>query len=165
MNLSSSPNFVEREAAYLAARERIFGMDDAELKEAARQRPRNVPVVARRMIAHALGQRINHSQQAQGYDTRHSDEQAAVDDIERRIKVNLDLHQNTSPDSSARADENVKCIGAEGNSSGYCPRSSAKNGLVIPKLSMKEENMGAAKRMFAHALGIQASKDGVSRGK
>ncbi|XP_056683078.1 uncharacterized protein [Spinacia oleracea] len=178
MNITSSPNFVEREAAYLAARERIFGMNEVDAKEAAIQRPRNVPVVARRMIAHALGQRINHCSQDQGDDdVGHSNGQSVVDDIERRIKYDLDLHQETSSDFNVSPDKNVKCINAEGdclpaaqenllrkasdrNSSGGGPRPSG-----IPKLSMREENMGAAKRMFAHALGIPASKEGVSRGK
>ncbi|XP_057856667.2 uncharacterized protein LOC131066009 isoform X2 [Cryptomeria japonica] len=52
----------EREAAYLAARERIFSLssceENGEQKEQATPRPRTVPVVARRMIAHALGKRI-----------------------------------------------------------------------------------------------------------
>ncbi|XP_021734408.1 R3H domain-containing protein 1-like [Chenopodium quinoa] len=186
MNLPSAPNFVEREAAYLAARERIFGMDEVQAKEAARQRPRNVPVVARRMIAHALGQRINHCNQNQGYDARHSNGQAMVDDLERSIKYDLDLHHKSSPDSSVSTDNIVECISAEGNNAGDCfpaahgillpeasdrnssgsgHRPSGRNGLVISKMSMKEENMGAAKRMFAHALGIPASKDGISRGK
>ena len=33
MNIASSPNFVEREAAYLAARKRIFGVDEVGLNK------------------------------------------------------------------------------------------------------------------------------------
>lgn len=165
MNLASSPNFVEREAAYLAARERIFGVDNVELKEGRRQKPRNVPVVARRMIAHALGQRIN---QAQGYDATHSNEQTIVDGIEK-ININSDLQPETSPACSDWAVKNLKCRRAEGNDAIDCSptanRPSGRNRVASSKMSMREENQGAAKRMFAHALGIQASKDGVSRGK
>lgn len=57
-----SISFEEREAAYLAARERIFSLSSSEEidepKEQLVPRPRTVPVVARRMIAHALGKRI-----------------------------------------------------------------------------------------------------------
>lgn len=57
-----SISFQEREAAYLAARERIFSPSSSEEigepKEQVVPRPRTVPVVARRMIAHALGKRI-----------------------------------------------------------------------------------------------------------
>ncbi|XAR65857.1 hypothetical protein NMG60_11011835 [Bertholletia excelsa] len=54
----------EREAAYLAARERIFTRYDCGANEHNMQKPRNIPVVARRMIAHALGRKINPSNQA-----------------------------------------------------------------------------------------------------
>lgn len=187
MNLASSPNILEREAAYLAARERIFGMVEVELKESTRQRPRNVPVVARRMIAHALGQRIDNCNQTQINVSRHSNGQAIVDDIKSGIEFNLDLQQETLPDSGVCRNKNVKSTRAEGNdavgclpaahvekllqkasnrtSSGAGPRPSGRNGLVTSKMTMREENLGAAKRMFAHALGIQASKDGISRGK
>jgi len=57
-----SISFEEREAAYLAARERIFSLSSSEEidepKEQLVPRPRTVPVVAQRMIAHALGKRI-----------------------------------------------------------------------------------------------------------
>lgn len=50
----------EREAAYQAARERIFSdrasvSPESSSEQRETQRPRPVPVVARRMIAHALG--------------------------------------------------------------------------------------------------------------
>ncbi|KAF9621778.1 hypothetical protein IFM89_027632 [Coptis chinensis] len=44
----------EREAAYLAARERIFSEENGGIRESVAPKPRNVPMVARRMIAHAL---------------------------------------------------------------------------------------------------------------
>ena len=56
---SLSQSLEERKAAYLIARERIFSMKLEEVKEPGEQKPRSVPVVARRMIAHALGQRIH----------------------------------------------------------------------------------------------------------
>ena len=56
--VSIQQSLEEREAAYSVARERIFSMKLDEVKEPGEQRPRSVPVVAHRMIAHALGQRI-----------------------------------------------------------------------------------------------------------
>lgn len=56
---STALSLEDREAAYQAARERIFSdpllisEDTTEHKETQRVRP--VPIVARRMIAHALG--------------------------------------------------------------------------------------------------------------
>ena len=59
-NLSSFKLSLEaREAAYLAARERIFSMDVREIREPVKQKPHTIPIVACRMIAHALGQKIN----------------------------------------------------------------------------------------------------------
>ena len=104
MDIASSPNFLEREAAYLAARERIFGIEELESQEATRQKPRHDPVVARRMIAHALGQRIIQSSQVKDDDSGPSHQPLDVCDIERKIKVNLDLHKETSPNSSSHGD-------------------------------------------------------------
>ncbi|KAF9606227.1 hypothetical protein IFM89_023810, partial [Coptis chinensis] len=44
----------EREAAYLAARERIFFEENGGIRESVAPKPRNVPMVARRMIPYAL---------------------------------------------------------------------------------------------------------------
>lgn len=55
---SGEHSLAEREAAYLAARERIFSMDARTVAEPVRQKPRSVPIVAQRMIAHALGQKM-----------------------------------------------------------------------------------------------------------
>ena len=57
---SPAVSLEEREAAYQAARERIFSeraslSPDSSLEQRDTQRARPVPVVARRMIAHALG--------------------------------------------------------------------------------------------------------------
>ncbi|PSS05044.1 R3H domain-containing protein [Actinidia chinensis var. chinensis] len=56
----------EREVAYKAARERIFTRYAGEMSEPMQQKPRSIPVVALHMIAHALGGRINSSNQEVG---------------------------------------------------------------------------------------------------
>ncbi|CAI9270726.1 unnamed protein product [Lactuca saligna] len=53
----------DREAAYLAARNRIFSTEDDDVASLDKNRPRNNPIVARRMIAHALGQKVKQSNQ------------------------------------------------------------------------------------------------------
>lgn len=171
MDISSSPNFLEREAAYLAARERIFGIEDAEFKETARQKPRHDPVVARRMIAHALGQRITQSTQVKGNESGPFNGPTDVRDIERKFKVNLDLHQETSPEPSTCQDKNVRAqdekLSQRGSdtksSSSGGPRTGGRDALGVSKTRMREENIGAAKRIFANALGIPASKEAVPR--
>uniref|UniRef100_A0A7C9EZV3 SUZ domain-containing protein n=1 Tax=Opuntia streptacantha TaxID=393608 RepID=A0A7C9EZV3_OPUST len=173
MDMASSPNFLEREAAYLAARERIFGIEELELKEATRQKPRHDPVVARRMIAHALGQRITQNSQVKDNDGGPSHRPTDVSDIERKIRVNLDLHQENSPDSSSYRDKNVRAFRGEASArdeklsqrasdtkaSSSSSRPGGRDALGVSKMRMREENLGAAKRIFAHALGIPASKE------
>ncbi|KAJ7534521.1 hypothetical protein O6H91_13G097800 [Diphasiastrum complanatum] len=55
-------SLAERQTAYLAARKRIFSDNwmppDDTISGGGSNRPRNVPVVARRMIAHALGKTV-----------------------------------------------------------------------------------------------------------
>jgi len=51
----------EREAAYRAARERIFSGDDAKGNDRSHMKCRQAPVVAQRMIAHALGQKVQNT--------------------------------------------------------------------------------------------------------
>lgn len=177
MDIASSPNFLKREAAYLAARERIFGIEELESQEATRQKPRHDPVVARRMIAHALGQRIIRSSHVKDDDSGPSHQPLDVSDIERKIKVNLDLHQETSPNSSCYGNKNVRAFSGEAStpdeklsqraSDTKASKSGARPGgrdaLGVSKMRMREENLGAAKRIFAHALGIPVSKEVVPR--
>ncbi|KAK9692197.1 hypothetical protein RND81_09G247700 [Saponaria officinalis] len=174
MNVSYSTNFVDREAAYQAARERIFGVNEVELKDAARQKPRTDPIVARRMISHALGQRINLYSKAQADNTGHHDEQSNVHDIETRFTADLDLASDSlnNNERSLRAKarpgkqiDKLSCKALNNTSSGGSVGPVVRDGRGIPKKSMKEENFGAAKRMFAHALGIQSSKDDVLRSR
>ncbi|XP_047317896.1 uncharacterized protein LOC124921304 [Impatiens glandulifera] len=100
----------KREAAYMAARQRIFSQDE-EKDVCEMQRPRNIPVVANRMIAHALGRRVKNS------------------DSELRNSISKDAKT-----VSEGVDENVK----------------------IGKNDLKDDHVGAAKRLFANALGFRS---------
>jgi SUZ domain len=50
-----APPLEERQTAYLAARNRIFGLSSTEEGDSTSPKLRKDPTVARRMIAHALG--------------------------------------------------------------------------------------------------------------
>ncbi|EXC29913.1 R3H domain-containing protein 2 [Morus notabilis] len=167
----------EREAAYLAARERIFSLDLGGEKEPVRPKPRSVPVVARRMIAHALGQRITSC----NHDTTHKDSSSSEGQTH---ELNIEGKDKTESDSSlqgyqeivhlsgkstslySKERKNYHGTGASSPSDTKAPQklsekistSIARNGMN--REHYKREHLGAAKRMFAHALGMQA---GVSK--
>lgn len=145
----------EREAAYMAARERIFSMDDSEVKESVNQKPRNVPVVARRMIAHALGQRIK------PHNT--SVEASQETNLQSGQRVNsLAKPKDGNPNKSAspHSERKVPQKPADNKSTNGKMSQNGRNGSVC-KNNLKEEHMGAAKRMFAHALRQNSGKDGL----
>jgi hypothetical protein len=95
----------ERETAYLAARHRIFSTKQVVPPQLPKQKPQNNPVVARRMIAHALGQTIP------------------------SVPINQVKEKN---------DNNIA--------------------RSLNKKEQKLQQIGAAKRMFANALGIESTR-------
>lgn len=161
----------------MAARERIFSLDLGGEKEPVRPKPRSVPVVARRMIAHALGQRITSC----NHDTTHKDSSSSEGQTH---ELNIEGKDKTESDSSlegcqeivhlsgkstslySKERENYHGTGASSPSDTKAPQklsekistSIARNGMN--REHYKREHLGAAKRMFAHALGMQA---GVSK--
>ncbi|KAL6977073.1 hypothetical protein U1Q18_025867 [Sarracenia purpurea var. burkii] len=172
----------EREAAYLAARERIFTRYDGETSKPVKQKPRSIPVVARRMIAHALGGRIIPSNQAVGFrDTKEYGEQADEMNIQEKEEGNAHMNMGTYEEIEVPFGQNVKPYRKPkvSNSNDVASlhteklalrpadktstqaRNSQRNDMVARKDNLKEEHMGAAKRMFAHALGRHSAKDGI----
>ncbi|WVY96882.1 hypothetical protein V8G54_029033 [Vigna mungo] len=172
---SFSKSLEERKAAYLVARERIFSMKLEEVKEPGEQKPRSVPVVARRMIAHALGQRI-HTKNQNGL---------ASDSInDGSLKDELNVQDKNGEVSNLTKDsEEILCLrrnpnrlrnSSSSNASSHNKRNDQKpvheelplfsqdttQGQTVNKDYMKKEHLGAAKRMFAHALGVQSGKGG-----
>ncbi|XP_041020595.1 uncharacterized protein LOC121262265 isoform X1 [Juglans microcarpa x Juglans regia] len=178
-------SFEERKAAYLVARDRIFSMNSGEVSEPVERKPRNVPVVARRMIAHALGHRINPCNQAtNGECKEHSGQTDALDIQCREPKVSAvssqktdsPSGQNSNPHAKVKINDNISS-GSSPSKSNMAPKQTDKicphfkaaqngsSGNGIDKDSLQREHLGAAKRMFAHALGLQAGKDGlISKG-
>ncbi|KAA8533438.1 hypothetical protein F0562_031128 [Nyssa sinensis] len=168
----------EREAAYLAARERIFSMDGGEAKEPIKQKPRNIPVVARRMIAHALGQRINPSNQAvspkstKEYGEQNDERNIASPVLETSEETNIlsgrKENSRGKPKLSERrssavshTERKVSDKLVEKVSTRVGIPQTGRNQIRVQKDNLKEEHIGAAKRMFAHALGFQSAKDGI----
>ncbi|KAH7841377.1 hypothetical protein Vadar_029100 [Vaccinium darrowii] len=151
----------EREAAYLAARERIFIGYDGETSEPMKRKPQSNPVVARRMIAHALGGKINPSNQALSLrDTKEYGEVTNEKNIQEKEQVDTNLSTQTHEEANILSTKiggtelgDLKRSTPPGTSR---PRRSEVGGY---KENLKEEHMGAAKRMFAHALGRHSAKD------
>ncbi|KAK9141100.1 hypothetical protein Scep_010781 [Stephania cephalantha] len=161
----------ERQAAYLAARERIFSVDDNKVKESVTPKPRNVPVVARRMIAHALGQRISNSSienvKVPGFEEHernikelsiketngsHPDQQSSISPEPQSQKVRSPQEQKVN-----RKPANNKSVSVDAKLTGSTVRS-------VSDESLKKEHLGAAKRIFANALRLQGTK-GISEAK
>ncbi|GFP90046.1 protein encore [Phtheirospermum japonicum] len=120
-NAVSKASFEERETSYFAARERIFSADASETKP-VKERPKHDPVVARRMITHALGQ----SHKAMKYEPSLSG-----------AKENARAATSERPQPKAAEQKEIK---------------------TRDENYLRKEHMGAAKRLFANALGMNASK-------
>ncbi|CAK7339851.1 unnamed protein product [Dovyalis caffra] len=174
---TSHNTFREREIAYLAARDRIFSMDVDEMREPVKEKPQNVLVVAHRMIAHALGQ--NTSLRNQGAAVRDGTGHA-VKTNEQFVQEKSKIEPNSSskayqgivfvPDktinsiSTTKSNNQGSCASSQGQrnlhpvlveKSGTCNINKSQNRPSTNGIKdySKEEHLGAAKRMFAHALG------------
>ncbi|KAI3936871.1 hypothetical protein MKW98_020576 [Papaver atlanticum] len=187
--VSTKSSLKEREAAYLAARQRIFSKDDSEVKESVTPKPRNIPVVARRMIAHALGQRVSSNSSAgvtpsmrnepnqknqelsgseksvghQNLNLRNSRETAAVSiqELSSQDRKIVDKSQVTHAATSERKNERKiqkKPAGSD-NSVNCVPPLNGRMRQAPSEDNLKQEHLGAAKRMFAHALRSNGTKE------
>ncbi|XP_050382155.1 uncharacterized protein LOC126799082 [Argentina anserina] len=178
----------EREAAYVAARERIFSRDLGEVKESVTPRQRTDPVVARRMIAHALGKRINPTSQDATYqDCNVSREQSDKLNIQAKVEAETNFLVEAFQQTVTPLDQNVNSRGeVKKNNRSLNPSlltlnerktnqkqdeksdavsgisSNGRKGHGADEEDIKREHLGAAKRMFAHALGTRSGKNGVS---
>ncbi|XP_021818410.1 uncharacterized protein LOC110760457 isoform X1 [Prunus avium] len=173
----------EREAAYLAARERIFSRDLGEAKESVKQKPRSVPVVARRMIAHALGQRINPSSQDSLHEDckvlgGHASELNVQDKVEDEASLTVEAFQkegnmnscgevkmnsrsNNAPPLILSERKTPKKQGDKISGGGNSISQNGRSGHGVDEEYYKREHLGAAKRMFAHALGMRSGRNDV----
>lgn len=179
-----SMSLEEREAAYLAARQRIFSLGEDEVKLPVTPKQRNIPVVARRMIAHALGQRIC-SRTSDDKHTPPNNEEANVvlDMAENKDQISSGLNSSENSILSSGQSSSVhgrkacskriskgsvNCkLNTEGEmqSQEVCHGSSNSVELqtgysnrVGDKNNLEQQHLGAAKRMFANALGLPSAK-------
>ncbi|KAL8252812.1 hypothetical protein R6Q59_036505 [Mikania micrantha] len=138
----------DREAAYLAARKRIFSTENADMASLAKERPRNNPIVAQRMIAHALGQRIKQPNEVFNKVKNQSNGQTS---LQAHQKSNSEQHLDgkVPQNLETQASTNVTVSSAK------------KHDTKVPVHNLKEERTGAAKRMFANALRMHPAKETV----
>ncbi|KAM7272830.1 hypothetical protein ACFE04_027494 [Oxalis oulophora] len=151
---SSEITFEDRKAAYMAARERIFSNDTDHIRDPVQKIPRNIPVVARRMIAHALSQKIDRSNQ----NVTVRECQSAVNN--EKLLQNLEI----SGDVKNVGCSPVRKVPHEQKGSAHVSTPPIGRNKNVVKKDLKEEQSGAAKRMFTRALGLNSTKS-VSRCK
>ncbi|KAL8154597.1 uncharacterized protein LOC141659706 [Apium graveolens] len=162
----------EREAAYLAARQRIFAAGEGEADEPLKQKPPSNPVVARRMIAHALGKKKLATNEANEYCQQ-------IDDIDIRVKTGratnseLEIFKDGQTLSSRRymrgEPEFVEYDGGSLSTTSSEVTTKEADRLrsrldnfgisEVQKANLKKEQTGAAKRMFANALGYHSGRE------
>ncbi|KAM0868022.1 hypothetical protein ACQ4PT_041615 [Festuca glaucescens] len=158
----SAASLKEREAAYQAARERIFSTHEAKGKATSAVKPRHVPAVVQRMISHALGKRVE-------------DTKERADTVNnRKESVNGRNIQTGSMNKQyavrpVRKEENYIAGKYNSSSPGGDPlRNPSTQSRHTPHVSaepLKKEQTGAAKRMFANALRLPGAEmsDGAAR--
>ncbi|XP_068666749.1 uncharacterized protein [Aristolochia californica] len=175
-----STPFKEREAAYLAARERIFSLDAGDIKESCTPKQRNIPVVARRMIAHALGQKI-YSEINTPNDKIHEDLNNLTGNVEGNepaTELEVEASEDTIPSSlrqssgdrrkTSKSDRPVMVqtekvsskVTRERPANSTIAQGGVNGKFGINKESLQLQHLGAAKRMFAHALGLPPKETG-----
>ncbi|KAG9447447.1 hypothetical protein H6P81_013575 [Aristolochia fimbriata] len=167
--VSSTPStpFEEREAAYLAARERIFSLDGGDIKESCTPKQRNIPVVAQRMIAHALGQKIVNVSDCKIQAEDGTPGKVNVNEPAPNSKVDAseapsshrqfsgDRRKSSKQDSPGMVQtENVSSKATKERMANPIAQDGMNGKIGVNKESLKQQHLGAAKRMFAHALGL-----------
>ncbi|KAG8046225.1 hypothetical protein GUJ93_ZPchr0008g13735 [Zizania palustris] len=139
----------EREAAYRAAHERIFSTQDAVGKDIAAVKPRHVPAVAQRMIAHALGKKVESPRETTA--TVNGKGKEAEKSSRNKIKPGKeDSSYVGSGRSRSHPGNPPKQSWLTGNNSRAATSSSPEE--------LKREQVGAAKRMFANALRLTGAE-------
>lgn len=156
--VSPAVSLKEREAAYRAARERIFSGDDAKGNDRSYAKCRQVPVVAQRMIAHALGQKVQNRTETVASTEGRGKQLPNAPNIPTRSRNKY--HPVHREDSNVR---NGKPNSPSTNS--YQTASSQRCRTAATAESLKKEQTGAARRMFAHALGLSAPQGALPKPK
>ncbi|RRT56120.1 hypothetical protein B296_00023830 [Ensete ventricosum] len=170
------------EASYQAARARIFSLHEDGEQDLTAPKSRKVPVVARRMIAHALGQRISPTSSTEKLSLNESEKEVAgglsseegknlcpkVEDIKESIGCStskLGSHGRKKYDKTTHGSSGGRSHNSDGHNEGSSGVS-AKNNLLpnannrraVGAEDLEKLHIGAARRIFAHALGLPSGK-------
>ncbi|PWZ05310.1 hypothetical protein Zm00014a_018270 [Zea mays] len=148
----------EREAAYRAARERIFSVDDAKGNDRSYVKCRQVPVVAQRMIAHALGQKVQNTTEA----VASTESRGKHKQLPNGKSIPTHSRNNFCPvtpdNKEAVRNGRPNSAGCNSYQTPSSQRRHTTNTRAVTAEGLKKEQTGAAKRMFAHALGLSAAR-------
>ncbi|CAI9090917.1 OLC1v1025805C1 [Oldenlandia corymbosa var. corymbosa] len=166
----------EREAAYLAARERIFSVGEHTTRELVKPRPHHNPVVARRMIAHALGQKMKPVDDEVGLTNlkelggqakianQNDEELAFKSGINgKHLKALGDKKGSSLGDGESSNSAKKTPLDKIDKSNKLDPYSTERSEIRITKNNFREEHAGAAKRMFVNALGFHPRNGNLPR--
>ncbi|WOL14410.1 R3H domain-containing protein 2 isoform X1 [Canna indica] len=174
--LSPSTPFEEREASYKAARERIFSLHDGDEQDGNVPKSRKIPVVARRMIAHALGQRIStpsienlsldvneneitnelRINEGKGLCSNMEDTKESTAITAGKLCMNEKKRHTKTSSSGRKSDGYSKEYIGDSLKNNLSPNASNRRVIVVEDL--KKQQTGAARRIFANALGLSPGK-------
>ncbi|XP_020246553.1 uncharacterized protein LOC109824377 isoform X2 [Asparagus officinalis] len=168
-----STSLEEREAAYMAARARIFSLHESDQKEVTAPKSRNIPVVARRMIAHALGTKISSNASTEAPETKKESEEHVSSSSEHYEETTTKLHRHRNKTYDRHADKSSRSSNGfvlkkgdtradDLKSSLDNPIPKGNNGKVVTAENLERQQKGAAKRIFAHALGLTSGRGNQS---
>ncbi|OEL16809.1 hypothetical protein BAE44_0022171 [Dichanthelium oligosanthes] len=152
----------EREAAYQAARERIFSGDDAKGNDRSYVKSRQVPVVAQRMIAHALGQKVKNPTETVASTEGRGKQPSNRPNIPTRSRNNFNPVAPDNREESYVRNGKPSSAGRNSYQTASSQRCHTTNNRTVTAESLKKEQTGAAKRMFAHALGLSVAQGSYS---
>ncbi|KAI3470337.1 hypothetical protein Pfo_027000 [Paulownia fortunei] len=182
-NAVSKSSFEERETTYFAARERIFSAGACETK-LVKERPKKDPVVAHRMITRALGQTNKVMKHERSLSDTKEYGRAAKDlkiqyVDERDVSSSNELETNSlsakhpGPCTISKVHEFSGFKLANSTSKGPQQRNDitlTKGGSAAERKEnnaqenyLRKEHMGAAKRLFANALGMHRRDVNLSK--
>ncbi|PIM99532.1 hypothetical protein CDL12_27975 [Handroanthus impetiginosus] len=143
-NVGSESSLKERETAYFAARERIFSPDACQMN-LIKERPKKDPVVARRMITRALGQ-------PKDIDSSNEQKNKSLSAKHSTTCTTSKVHKFSgfqSTNSVRRGPQQSSDLTlTKGSSAAEEKESNTQEN------HLRSEHMGAAKRLFANALGM-----------
>lgn len=155
------PSLDERETAYFAARQRIFSGYACDSKQ-GKERPKKDPEVARRMITRALGQADKGTKHEFASNDTEECGQMVVEDVKIKYTDSSNkMETNSVSGKNPRASTTTSKVCKSEMMDGWTKEAQQENNsnylAEVKKESpgsnhIRQEHMGAAKRLFANAL-------------